>query len=215
MDFQVRRLPIDLPNLQYDGLPSPSHSSQPPPPSVRWTSKSVAQQSTSPSLCTMDFQVRRTTVNLRLPLYDGLPSPSPTTSLSSPSAHAAFGNRRTWKSIVRSGWDLGCVEVACWAGSRHALAWVVALRRDQARIRPRDSDRIPRSPSPTQLACQESRIACNVPFNASLLSLSFASLFLLAAGAAAQDALPEVELDTSEGTIVIELNAGEGSQNGR
>lgn len=43
-------------------------------------------------------------------------------------------------------------------------------------------------------------------FSASLLNLSFASLFLLASGAAAQDALPEVELDTSEGKIVIELN---------
>ena len=45
------------------------------------------------------------------------------------------------------------------------------------------------------------------PLNASLHSLSLASLFVLAAGAAAQDARPEVELETSEGTIVIELNA--------
>lgn len=45
------------------------------------------------------------------------------------------------------------------------------------------------------------------PLNASMINLSLASLFVLAAGAAAQDARPEVELETSEGTILIELNA--------
>ena len=39
--------------------------------------------------------------------------------------------------------------------------------------------------------------------NASLLTFSLVS-FCLAAGAQAQEALPEVELETSEGTIVIE-----------
>ena len=42
--------------------------------------------------------------------------------------------------------------------------------------------------------------------NAYLLTLSLVG-FCLAAGARAQEALPEVELETSEGTIVIELNA--------
>ena len=45
------------------------------------------------------------------------------------------------------------------------------------------------------------------PRSVSLFCLSVASLLVFSVGAIAQDALPEVELETSEGTIVIELNA--------